>query len=684
MPMQIKPVKSVAMLATLTIVVVVLSASSLLLSLRARELRHAHAATLSLAQMAMEQTEKNFSNADLVLQGIQERLATPLGRELGLGSRLVQLLLSSRAAGAKSLNSIFLVDANGVLVNSSREPMPAPHPVSDRDYFRVFAEGRGDIPFLGAPARSRVDNGWTLFLARRLSGRDGSFAGVVVAAIDVEDLEASFDTLQLDYARPIQIYTTEGLLVASLPHRDDLLGMPAPELATATLPAKPGEIASLRGRTEAGGNQQLVLGKLLGFPLMLGVIDIEEQSLLPWREIAIPVTVGVLLVCVFTALVAMYLIGKLRRKEVLQTALDSANARYQHTVDSVMDAIVAVDEHLTILLFNPAAEIMFGRSAKDTLGNSLEILIPSHLRGMHGSHMRQFTGPDHVLPRTVVPQRDILGLRSDGSIFPIESTFSKSVVDGHLQLTAVLRDATDKQKAQRGLRDANRQLRELTRSMTEVREQERSRFSRELHDDLGQQLTGLKLSLSWLGNRIKEGRATEVQNVDDMRHQLDTAIGSVRRIAAELRPRVLDDKDFAEALTWQTQEFTRHSGLEVTLQLEAGDLVRDNDASTALFRIVQEALTNVVRHAQATQVRISLTEWDGNVVLTIHDNGVAFDRNERDGAGVGLIGMRERCTSIGGNFEIESVEGVGTTISVSVPMAHLLEKVSGMAELEAV
>jgi PAS domain S-box-containing protein len=431
-------------------------------------------------------------------------------------------------------------------------------------------------------------------------------------------------------------------------------------------------LRTLNQTSKSGAAQHLYIGKLADFPLLLGVIDDEEASLTPWRETAIPIALSAVLVSLCTGLMAAYLIGKLQRKELLTEALDAANDRYQHTVDSVMDAIVAVDEQMLILLFNPAAERMFGRSAEETLGLSLDVLIPVRLRGVHAHHLRQFTVPDDGLPRTVVPQRNIVGLRADGREFPMESTFSKAVVDGHVQMTAVLRDATDKRKAELELREANGQLRELSNSLTQVREQERTRISRELHDDLGQQLAGLKLSLSWLGNRIKDGRETTTHNVDDMRHQLDGAIASVRRIAAELRPRVLDDRDFAEALTWQTREFTRHSGLEVSLNLEAGERVRDNGLATALFRIVQEALTNVVRHAQASQVCICLVAHEAQLVLTIYDDGVGFDGAVRKG-GVGLVGMRERCTAIGGVFAIQSRPGEGTNVSVSIPLDQLQE-----------
>jgi len=670
---QIKPAKPVAILAILTIAIVLISATSLLLTLRARELRHSHQETLSMTNMLMEQTEKNFTGADLVLQGIQERLSSSFGRQLALDSAPVQLLLSSRVAGIKHLSSIFLVDENGTLVNSSREPTVPNLSLADREYFKVFAQGRPDFSYLDKPTRSRIDDRWTLYLARRLEGRDGGFRGVVVAAISIADFAKNLSTVQLDYVRPITIYLSDGTTVATVPLHESAIGKPATELKGQALPTQPKQIVTIKMTGESGGNEVLSVGKIAEFPLLLAVTDIESESLAPWRETAIPLAIGALLVCIFTGLVSIYLIGKLERKEALTEELHLANHRYQHTVDSVMDAIVAVDEKMFIILFNPAAEKMFGRSAQDALGQPLDILIPQRLRTVHVTHMSQFNGVDSSQPRTVVPQRSIVGLRADGTEFPIESTFSKSVVNGQMQMTAVLRDASEKRKTELELREANSQLRELTYSLTRVREQERTRISRELHDDLGQQLTGLKLSLSWLGNRIKEGRETAAQNVDDMRHQLDAAIVSVRRIAAELRPRVLDDLDFAEALTWQTAEFTRHSGLEVSLNLEAEDLIKDNETATEMFRIVQEALTNIVRHAQATKVSIDLNAHDEKIFLSIRDNGVGFDSAVRKG-GVGLVGMRERCASIGGEFGIVSQEGVGSTIVVAIPMAQAQEK----------
>ena len=178
----------------------------------------------------------------------------------------------------------------------------------------------------------------------------------------------------------------------------------------------------------------------------------------------------------------------------------------------------------------------------------------------------------------MAPNIEITGLRADGTEFPIESTISQTLIEGKPQLTAVLRDITQRRRAEEDLREMNRQLRSLSASLQEVREQERTRIAMELHDDLGQQLTGLKLELSWLGGRLKEGRQATPDEVGAMRQLLDTAIASVRRIATELRPLILDDLGFGEAVAWQTAEFAKRSGLDITLDLQAQALVKDDVA----------------------------------------------------------------------------------------------------------
>jgi len=160
-----------------------------------------------------------------------------------------------------------------------------------------------------------------------------------------------------------------------------------------------------------------------------------------------------------------------------------------------------------------------------------------------------------------------------------------------------------------------------------------------------------------------------------MRRMLDAAIASVRRIATELRPLILDDLGFGEAVAWQTAEFAKRSGLEIGLDLQAQALVKDDVLATALFRIVQESLTNVVRHAGASRVQVRLAHDGDNLVLTVCDNGTGIAVGTRTGSGIGLVSMRERATALGGQFKIAGVEGVGTTIEVTLPLGRtVLEK----------
>jgi signal transduction histidine kinase len=269
------------------------------------------------------------------------------------------------------------------------------------------------------------------------------------------------------------------------------------------------------------------------------------------------------------------------------------------------------------------------------------------------------------------PNVEITGLRADGIEFPIESTISQTSIDGKQQFTAVLRDVTQRRRAESDLREMNRQLRALSASLQNVREQERTRISSELHDELGQQLTGLKLELSWLAGRVKQGRHATTEEVDAMRHQLDAAISAVRRIATELRPLILDDLDLGEAIAWQTSEFAKRSGLTVSIDLPAAALVKDDTVATALFRIVQESLTNIARHAAAANVQVRLAQEEALLVLTIRDDGAGMAEGARQGSGIGLVSMRERATAMGGQLRIASIPGEGTTIEVTLPLDAL-------------
>lgn len=661
------PARAIYLLAVLTIIAVGMLVASFLLNLRARDLARAHEETNSLARLLMDQTDQSFRNADLALRGIQDRLQTAYGTQLSLDSPPVQLLLSTRLAGSRQLAEIFVVDANGLVVNSSSPDTMLHQSVSESDYFRLLSQGKETGLFISSPVKSHAKGTWLLYLSRRIDDPDGRFRGIVVAAIDLDHFEQFYGYMEQDFLRPIGLYMNDGTLIASLPHRESDIGKPAPELRGVRFATTNDDLRQFIHESANAGRQAFALGYVKDFPFLVSVTNNDAETLAAWRENAITVGAGTLLVSFFIFIAATLLAIELRREAVLNSALQDADDRYRLTIDSVMDAIVSVDEAQNIVMFNTAAEHMFGVSATDIIGQPLSSLMPAPRRSAHEGHVQSFMN-SKVPSRGMAMQMEISGLRADGREFPMESAISQTMINGKPQFTAVLRDITERHRRDADLRKLNTELRRLSISLQSVREEERTRISRELHDDLGQQLTGLKLELTWLSGRIKEGRPPESGMLDSMRQMLDGAIISVRRISTELRPRILDDLDLAQAVQWQVEELTKRSNLQAVCNLPAAELVKEDTLATALFRIVQEALTNVARHAGADQLEVSFVRDDDELVLSVHDSGKGFVQ-DHNGSGIGLVSMRERATAIDGRFTIISAPGRGTTIEVRIPFA---------------
>ena len=191
-----------------------------------------------------------------------------------------------------------------------------------------------------------------------------------------------------------------------------------------------------------------------------------------------------------------------------------------------------------------------------------------------------------------------------------------------------------------------------------------------MHDELGQTLTALKIDLSWLTKRLTQEQGSLLEKTGSMYELIDGAIQTVRRISTELRPGVLDDLGLADAIEWQAQELGKRTEIEFRFSARPERMVLDRDRSTAIFRICQEALTNVVRHADATRVSVSLKKQSDRVSLTIKDNGKGVEERQiLDPGAFGLLGMRERARFLGGSVHIEGTPGKGTVVAVTIPLA---------------
>jgi PAS domain S-box-containing protein len=246
----------------------------------------------------------------------------------------------------------------------------------------------------------------------------------------------------------------------------------------------------------------------------------------------------------------------------------------------------------------------------------------------------------------------------------------KRTSDGTLKLVlGISQDVTQRKLFEEELRSSRERLRHLLAHVQSVKEDERTRISREIHDELGQALTALKMDLSWMIKRLGKDDKPIREKAHLMSKLIDMNIQTVKRISAELRPGLLDDLGLTAALEWQAEEFGKRTGIKCEVLIRPGDMELKRDLSTAIFRIFQETLTNVVRHTKADKVRVSLKRNKTAVVFQVSDNGKGISEKQISSpTSIGLIGMRERVHFFGGRVEIRG--GKGTTVTVTVPLSN--------------
>lgn len=660
-------VKAMLLLSFLMGLATVVATTVLLLDLRQRELAHAMGEVASLNRVLAEQTTRTFEGVALVLRAGEERLSDDLGRHLDLGSFPVRLLLRARATGLPQVKSIFVVDRNGFGINSSRPDFIPGLSVKNRRFFSHFAEGATDELFISAPEKARVDNKQTFYVSTRLLDPAGQFRGVLVAAISIEYFESLYDSISLDSVSRILLLNNEGLLLAGKSHDEAAFGRAG--ISAATLADLRNSSTGMVAISEAIGDDRRFVSyrQVAKYPLTIGASVDEHEALAPWRRTAQPIIGGVALLSLFGMLVTFFMVRNLLRREVLESDLKERDEQLRHMVQSVQDAIVTINAGKEIVLFNRAAERMFGIPASEAIGCAVDEWLVRSARRPQGKELQRYLHEALQAPAGMV-LLGLIELVDDRQEFPVELSLSTTKVRGQILVTAVFRDLAERRRAERELMATNRQLQDLSASLQNIREEERARIARELHDELGQLLTGIRMEVSWLGGRLPAEQSMLAGKVASIKGLIDQTIVSVRRISSELRPLVLDDLGFAAAAGWYVDQFSARTGLAVSLELPADDPRQEEAVATALFRVLQESLTNVARHAQASKVEVRLQFQDEEWVLTIKDNGVGFAQNAARGSGIGLIGMRERVHILGGSFSVVSAAGEGTVIEAVIPL----------------
>jgi PAS domain S-box-containing protein len=329
---------------------------------------------------------------------------------------------------------------------------------------------------------------------------------------------------------------------------------------------------------------------------------------------------------------------------------------YREIFAAAPDATLVVAGDGTILAVNPRGIELFGYSEEDLVGQGVEMLVPDALRKGHARHRGEYESAPRTRPMGI--GLELHARRADGTLVPVEISLSPWRQGGETRVICSIRDISDRLR-----------LKHFGTSTLRATEKERERISRELHDDTAQQLAALLVWLH-LAEAAKSGTERRRQ-LAEVRRGLQEAAESVHRIARGLRPPELQDAGVGPAIQAHVRQVARVTTAHIDTDLESVDSRLDPDAQLVLYRVVQEALSNAIRHAEAERVAVTVKAQNGVVVAEITDDGCGFEP-ERVGdelGGLGLLGMEERAAMVGGTLTVDSRAGEGATIRLEIPTA---------------
>ncbi len=392
----------------------------------------------------------------------------------------------------------------------------------------------------------------------------------------------------------------------------------------------------------------------------------QNQGFIKDHEIKLRKRDGNIIMCLFSAQVI-----ELQQKQFLLTtmiditdrkkaeeALKSSEERYRRLFEVESDPVLMVDLRTGLFTeVNTSARKMYGYTNEEFMQ-----LSPINL-----SAEPDKTEESIGVSKTSIPLR--WHLKKDGTVFPVEIAASYFEYQGRKMHVAVIRDITERIRNEKHLVELNQKLRALSEHLQTVQERERMAMARDIHDEIGQYLAVLKLDLEWIELRLHTDGSDLSERVNEMRASIDQMTASVQQLAANLRPPLLDSLGLTAAIEWHIDEFRRRSGLECYVMLNEDIDPLDQQVSTAVMRIVQEGLTNIARHARATEISVSLCRREGNLILEISDNGCGITPEQINSpTAYGLMGMQERARNCNGELTINGRPDYGTILSLSIPI----------------
>ena len=361
-------------------------------------------------------------------------------------------------------------------------------------------------------------------------------------------------------------------------------------------------------------------------------------------------------------------------REFQEGALEENRARMAAILNAVSDGIIGVDHDASIRTVNPSVLAQWAYQRQDLIGKSISVLFEE------GSGMERI--PELLelekgsLPQDIVRRIRTVAVRSDGSEFPVEVAINRVDHPGSVAFVAVARNISEQEKNEQrmqeyseDLRHSKERLTELSKRLVIAQEEERRKIALDLHDDLGSRIAMIDMGLSRIRHQVGD---QEIEGMEALEAQVLEITNILRRIAYSLRPKILDDYGLLEAYDWLVSSFEEESGIRVDFTWSGigRDDRFDKMLELAAFRVVQESLTNIAKHANVTECALRLTVLEKLLLLSIYDEGIGFDvkKNMEESNTIGLLGMEERVKQLGGVIQIQSVEGEGSQILVEFPI----------------
>lgn len=611
-----------------------------------------------LLRLLSQHTLRVVEPVDQSLQEIRKTLEhAGFGRE-ALSPQRLHELIRPYAVMKPHVVRFGIVDRDGRILATTDQRHPSNEVRVDAPWLRQLAQKPNTGLVVGTPQPSQISGQMIVPFARAIVAVDGGeFQGAVEAALDVAALQDFHNRVQLQDGWHLALLRQDGIVLSSVdPPPHWRVAAPMLDLAQSSANAEGFEL--LRWRPEGSDTLLLGLGDIGGWPLVAAV-SVDAAVTTSWRKralavasITLPAALGVILMTWLASLAA-------RRARALSHTLSITEARHRSLVESSPDGILLAKAG-RIVYANPAMLRFAGVEAANEL---VDKRVDELLDGL-GAYRRntEFDGP---APSSVVRIEHFLRpLR--GTPIEVETLIAPGPQDDDGSLLIMVRDVSERKRMQREIDASQRRLEELALASEGAREREKVRIARELHDELGQVLTVQQLDLEMLSNEIKSMPPRARQRLGAMRSRIDDALAVTRRIASDLRPLVLDDLGLVAAFDWLLSQAKTRRGIEGTLEVRGDATTLRSELATALFRIAQECLTNVMRHANARQAILQLDIGPQTIMLRVQDDGCGIDPHAVC-HGLGLLGIQERARLLGGEAAIESAPGGGTVVQVRLP-----------------